>query len=144
VDVATIIGVLAGFTLVILAVASGRGGGAEFFHVPSVMIVIGGMFSATLIHFSLGQVLRIASVVKKTLFCKLPHEQDLIQKMVNYSAISRRDGALVLERQLPEVDEPFLVKGLQMVVDGQNEDQVNEQLSMEIEHLQGPPPLPSA
>lgn len=135
-DIATIIGVLAGFGMIVMAVASGGGGGATFLHVPSMMIVIGGMFSATLVHFSLAQVLRIASVVKKTLFCRLLSEQDLIQKMVNYSAISRRDGALVLEQQLSEAGDPFLVKGLQMVIDGQKEDQIDEQLGMEIEYLQ--------
>jgi len=135
-DIATIIGVLAGFGLVFMAVASGGGGGAEFFHVPSIMIVVGGMFSATLIHFSLGQVLGIISIVKKTLFYRLPGEQDLIQKMVNYSAINRRDGALALEQQMPEAGDSFLVKGLQMVVDGQKEDEIDKQLAMEVEYLQ--------
>ena len=134
-DIATIIGIFAGFALIIMAAGSG-GGGSEFFHVPAMMIVIGGMFSATLIHFSLGQVLKIASVVKKTLFCKLLGEKDLIQKMVDYCAISRRDGVLVLEQQIPKAGDDFPAKGLQMVVDGKKEDQIGEQLTTEIEYLQ--------
>ena len=91
---------------------------------------------ATLIHFSLGQALRIISIVKKTLFCKLPAQQELMQKMVNYSAINRRDGALALERQLAEAGDPFLVKCLQMVIDGQSEEVIGRQLDMEIQYLQ--------
>ena len=134
-DIATIIGVLAGFACVMISVISGTGPEA-FFHVPSILIVVGGMLSATLIHFSLGQVLRIASVAKNTLFCKLPVETDLIQQMVNYSAIGRRDGALALEQQLANASDPFLVKGLQMVIDGQSEEAIQRQLSMEVQYLQ--------
>jgi len=127
VDFATIVGIVAGFALIIMAVVGGGSGGAEFLHVPSLMIVVGGMIASTLIHFSLGQVLRIGSITKKTLFYKLPGEQDLIQKMVNYSAINRRDGALVLEQQIPQAGDAFLVKGLQMVIDGQKEQEVDDQ-----------------
>lgn len=134
-DFATIVGIVAGFALIIMAVVGGGSGGAEFLHVPSLMIVVGGMIASTLIHFSLGQVLRIGSITKKTLFYKLPGEQDLIQKMVNYSAINRRDGALVLEQQIPQAGDAFLVKGLQMVIDGQKEQEVDDQLGMEIEYL---------
>ena len=56
--------------------------------------------------------------------------------MVNYAAINRRDGALALEQHLAEAGEPFLIKGLQMVIDGQTEEDMDKQLGMEIEYLQ--------
>jgi len=134
-DIATIIGIFAGFALVSVAIVGG-GGAGMFVNIPSVMIVVGGMVCSTLIHFSLGQVLNIFAVVKKTLFYKLPTQQDIIQKMVNYSAVSRRDGALALERYVPEAHDSFLVMGLQMLIDGQDEALVEKQLSMEIQYLQ--------
>jgi len=137
VDFATIVGIVAGFALIIMAVAGGGGsGGAEFLHVPSLMIVVGGMLASTLIHFSLRQVLRIASIAKKTLLCKLPGEHDLIQKMVNYAAINRRDGALVLEQQIADAGDDFLGAGLQMIVDGRKDAEMDDQLGMDIEYLQ--------
>ncbi len=134
-DLATIIGIVAGFACVGVAIIGGGGVGV-FVNVPSMMIVIGGMVSATLIHFSLGQVMGIVGVVKKTLFYKLPGERELTQKMVNYAAVNRRDGALALERHIGEAGDSFLVKGLQMVIDGQSEDAIGEQLDMEIRYLQ--------
>ncbi|MFP3936911.1 MAG: motility protein A [Phycisphaerae bacterium] len=134
-DIATIIGVLAGFACVGVAVFAGGGAGI-FFNIPSMLIVGGGMMSATLIHFSLGQVLRIGAVIKKTLFCQMSTEDELIQQMVNFSAINRRDGALALEQQLPSVHDEFMVKGLRMVIDGQEEQVIADQLSMEIQYLQ--------
>lgn len=134
-DIATIIGVVSGLGLIFISVLVG-GDAAVFVNVPSGMIVIGGMLSATLIHFSLPQFLRIVSVVKKTVLCRLPTESNLIQKMVNYSAINRRDGALALEKQLPEAGDEFLVKALQMIIDGQSEEEIDKQLNMEITYLQ--------
>jgi len=133
-NVATIVGIFAGFTCVIVAVIAG-GDARMFFNIPSLAITVGGMVSATMIHFSFGQVLRIVSIVKKTVLCKLPLEQDLIQKMVNYSAINRRDGALALEQQIPTAGDEFLAKSLQMLIDGQGEDEIEKQLRMEIEYL---------
>ncbi len=135
-DIATILGILAGFTCVVFGVIAGGSAGV-FINIPSMLLVVGGMLAATLIHFPLGKVLRIGSIVKKTLFCKLPVEQDLIQKMVNYCAINRRDGALALEKQIPDADDEFLVKGLRMVIDGQSEDAIEKQLILEVDTLQG-------
>jgi chemotaxis protein MotA len=63
-------------------------------------------------------------------------EREIIQKMVNYAAINRRDGALALEKQIPEANDPFLVMGLRMVIDGQEEQLIENQLGMEIQYLQ--------
>lgn len=134
-DVATVIGILCGFSCIIVAITAGTSA-AIFIHIPSMMITIGGMLSATLIHFSLSHLVRIVPVIKKTVFCKLPSMQELIQDMVNYSAISRRDGALALEQQVAGVNDPFLVKSLQMVVDGQDEQAIERALLNEIQYLQ--------
>jgi chemotaxis protein MotA len=134
-DIATIIGILLGFTVVTSAIVAG-GGWQMFIHLPSLGITVGGMLCATLIHFSLPQFLGIFSVIKKTIIAKIPSQSELIQKMVNYAAISRRDGPLALEQEIRKVDNLFFAKGLQMLVDGQESDTINEIMSMEIQYLQ--------
>jgi chemotaxis protein MotA len=134
-DIATIIGILLGFTVVTSAIVTG-GGWQMFIHLPSLGITIGGMLCATLIHFSLPQFLGIFSVIKKTIITKVPSHSELIQKMVNYAAISRRDGPLALEQEIQKTDNMFFAKGLQMLVDGQESDTINEIMSMEIQHLE--------
>jgi len=135
VDIATLVGILCGLVCIGIAVFN-AGGAAVFVHVPSMLIVIGGMVAATFIHFSLGQTLSILPVMKKTLLCKLPPMQQVIQDMVNYAAIARRDGALALEQQAANVENPFLLKALQLLVDGQEEEAIKETLSAEIQYLQ--------
>jgi len=134
-DIATIVGIVLGFIVITSAIVTG-GGWQMFIHLPSLAITIGGMLCATLIHFSLPQFLGIFSVVKKTIVTKIPPQSQLIQKMVNYAAVNRRDGALALEQEIGNVDDLFFVKGLQMLVDGQDPEEIRELMSMEIQHLQ--------
>jgi len=134
-DIATIVGVILGFLVVVGAIVVG-GGWQSFVHIPSLAITIGGMLCATLIHFSLPQFLGIFSVVKKTIVTKIPPPSELIQNMVNFAAINRRDGALALEQEIPKINDLFFVKGLQMLVDGQESGAIRDLLSLEIEKLQ--------
>ena len=134
-DIATIIGILLGFFVVISAIIAG-GGAESFVHIPSLAITVGGMLCATLIHFSLPQFLGIFSVIKKTIVTRIPPASVLIQQMINYSAINRRDGALALERELPNITDSFFVKGMQMLIDGQNGESIRDLMSMEIQYLQ--------
>lgn len=134
-DIATIIGILLGFMVITTAIVAG-GGWQIFIHIPSMAITMGGMLCATLIHFSLPQFLGIFSIVKKTIIAKVPSQSELIQKMVNYAAINRRDGALALEQEIPNLDNTFLIKGLQMLVDGRDSEQIRDFMSIEIQYLE--------
>ncbi len=134
-DIATLIGITLGFITIVLSIASG-GGALMFIHVPSMAIVIGGMLCATLMHFSLGQFLSIFNIIKKTVLTKNQSPNELIQKMVNYAAINRRDGALALEQEISKANEPFIKKGLQMLVDGQEEGNIRTMLGLEIDSLE--------
>lgn len=134
-DIATLIGISLGLVLLIGAIAVGTGA-ALFLNVPALGITIGGMICATLIHFSLPQFLGIFSIIKKTIICKIPSQNELIQNMVNYAAINRRDGALALEQEISKINDAFFVKGLQMIVDGQNQESIRELMYLEIQYVQ--------
>jgi len=134
-DVATIVGVFLGFVVIMSAIVVG-GGWQMFIHLPSMAITIGGMLCATLIHFSLPQFLGIFSVIKKTIVAKIPAQSELIQKMVNYAAINRRDGPLALEQEIGKISDLFFVKGLQMLIDGQESENIRDLLDLEVQHLQ--------
>ena len=134
-DIATIVGVILGILVVVVAIVVG-GGWQSFIHVPSMALTMGGMLCATLIHFSLPQFLGIFSVIKKTIISKIPSQSEMIQKMVNFAAINRRDGALALEQEIPNLDNSCFIKGLQMLVDGRDAEQIRDFMSIEIQYLQ--------
>ncbi len=134
-DIATIIGVSLGLIVVVGAIVAG-GGWMSFVHVPSIALTLGGMLCATMIHFSLPQFLSVFSIIRKTLVTKISAQGDLIQSMVNYAAINRRDGALALEQEMRNVTDVFFVKGLQMLVDGQESEKIRDHLTLEIQYLE--------
>ena len=135
-DIATIVGILAGFGLIIFTLVTGAGGITVFIDIPSVALTIGGMICATLIHFSMPQFLSIFSIVKRTIITKIPSSSNILQQMVNFAAINRRDGALALEQEISKIDDSFFVKGLQMLVDGSSAESIRDILEMEIQYLQ--------
>ncbi|MHC4637058.1 MAG: motility protein A [Planctomycetota bacterium] len=135
-DIATIIGVLCGLVVIVGAILSGGTGAGIFLNYPSLAITIGGMLCATMIHFSLPQFLSIFSIVRKTIVSKIPLPTELIQKMVNFAAINRRDGALALEQEIKKVDDTFFVKGLQMIIDGSDPEMIRDLLGLEVQNLQ--------
>jgi chemotaxis protein MotA len=134
-DIATILGIIFGVA-VILGTIMNEGSIGLFINIPAFAIVFGGMTCATMIHFSMGQFLGIFSVIKKTLLHKAVSPQELIRKMVNYAAINRRDGALALEQEIPKIKDGFMIKGLQMLIDGQNDESIRELMELEVQYLE--------
>ncbi len=136
-DIATALGVILGFVVIFGTITYESGGSmAIFFNVPALAIVFGGTTCATMIHFSMGQFIGVISVVKKTLLSRIAAPQELIQRMVNYSAINRRDGALALEQEIGKARDQFLSKGLQMLVDGSDEHAIRDLLGLEIQYME--------
>jgi chemotaxis protein MotA len=133
-DIGTIIGLLAGILCIAASLLAGGDAGV-FFNIPSILIVVGGMVATTFIHFSAGQVMKLMPVMRKTLLFSLPTQKDVIQKLVNYAAINRRDGSLALEKEIPHAGDPFLVKGVKMIVDGVDQEQIEKILNLEIDNL---------
>jgi len=134
-DIATMLGAVAGFVLISAAILMGGGAGA-FLNVPAVLITVGGTFCATLVHFPLAEMLRIFSIVKRTLLVNIPPPENVIRDMSEYARIARRDGVLALEESVRAVDDDFLSKGLQLVVDGTESDQIRELMIIEMTTLE--------
>lgn len=133
-DLATIIGIVTGFGLVILAMASG-GGLAWFADGPSAMIVFGGIFGAVLINYPLTTVFRVMNVAKNVFFKKGQDPERVIQRLVEMSKISRREGILALQKVAPQLKDPFFAKGVGLMVDGIEPESLAKILETELESV---------
>ena len=134
-DIATMVGAVAGLVLIIGAIFMGGGAGA-FFNVPAMLITVGGTVSATLVHFPLNEVLRIFSIVKRTFAVNIPPAEKVISDMTGFARTARRDGVLALEEQVKDLADPFLEKGLQLIIDGTESEQIREVMSIELNSVQ--------
>lgn len=134
-DIATLVGVVLGFGLVLWAIASGAGLQA-FVDIPSVAIVIGGTMAASLVSFPLSRVTGVFKIVKKTLLYPLPSPIEEIERMADWAYLARREGLLALEEKMKDVEDAFLVKGVRLVVDGFPAQTVREIMGIELYSMQ--------
>lgn len=58
--------------------------------------------------------------------------QELIHKITGWSSVARVDGILALEGNIAKEQDPFLQKGLQLLVDGYSADKIREVLNVDI------------
>ena len=138
-DLATIIGILVAFGLVIAALG---GDAVLFFDFASILIVVGGTIGAVLVTYPLESVLGVVGIIKKTFMSKADDTGALIAQFVDYATRVRREGILSLEAHLKNIPDDFLRKGLQLTVDGPDPQLIQEILETEItcleeRHLKG-------
>jgi len=130
-DLATIIGIASGFTLLIVSILMG-GGISTFLNVPSLMIVIGGTLAATLINYPLSDFLGVMKVVRNAFSRKIPSPENTIRRLVEFAEKARRDGLLALEKDVKEVDDVFLRTGMELAIDGMDPDRIETLMTMEL------------
>jgi chemotaxis protein MotA len=135
VDIATVAGIIGGFSLVILAMASG-GGIQWFLDAPSAMIVLGGTFGAVLINYPLGDLAGVFKAAKHVFFQRELPVSRVIDLLVRMSQTSRREGILALEQMSQEAGDPFLKKAIELMVDGAEPDELTTILVTELEYVE--------
>ncbi len=132
-DILSIIGVLlAGTAIIAGAVLKGAGLHA-LLSWAAFMIVMVGTLAAICVQTPLA-VMRRALVMLPWVFrppARTPEAQ--IRKLVEWSGISRKQGLLGLEPVLGREPDPFLRRGLQLVVDGNSPDAVRATLEVDMQ-----------
>lgn len=134
-DIATIIGIIGAFGLIIWAILLG-GSLNMFIDLASVLIVLGGTTMALLANFPLKRVLGLFGVVKKALADERSDPDGIIRKMVKYAEMARKEGMLALEEDSENEPDPFLRKGLRLAVDGTDPSLLDKILATDIDQLQ--------
>ncbi len=117
-DLATVLGLLCGFGLIGTAIALG-GTPEAFVNIPAILIVIGGTLAVTTACVSLPEMARTLPTVMKTFITSTRDASDAAIQALTIADVARKQGVLALQNMLGGmVTEPFLHKGIAMVVDG--------------------------
>ncbi|QJT10007.1 motility protein A [Oceanidesulfovibrio marinus] len=135
-DLATIIGIILSFGLVISSIVF-NGSILIFISVPSLLIVVGGTIGATLVNYPLRSVLGVMGVIKHTFMSKVESPSQIIEQFMEYANRARREGILSLEPIIKDIEDLYLKKGLQLTVDGLEPQAIQEILEKEITYLEG-------
>jgi len=128
-DIATIVGVIAGTLVVAIAIVIG-GDVGTFLNIPSLLIVVGGGLSVTVMRFPIANVVSALILGAKVAFThKKSSPKDKIDNIVELAELVRKNGPLALENA--EVEDVMLKKGSQMVEDGYEEEVLVGMLELE-------------
>lgn len=132
-DIGSLIGLILALTLIVLGMGSYA---TAFVDLPSLLIVLGGTLGATMVFFPLEHLLNLGSVVKHVFFAQGRNSSTLIATIIDFAGRARREGILSLQNVANESDDEFLVKGINLVVDGIEENVIEDILTNEIDFLE--------
>jgi chemotaxis protein MotA len=134
-DIATILGLGAGSTLVLVTILMGGNPGV-FINIPSMILVFGGTASAILINFPMADVIAVMNTAKNAFIVRASNPESLIENLVQFATVARREGILALESHAGQVDDEFLQKSVQLAIDGTAPELIKDILTTEIAFME--------
>jgi chemotaxis protein MotA len=131
-DPATLIGIGLAFGAIIFSVVMEGGSPAAMLAIPAIILVLGGTFGAAMAGGTLGDAIGSIGSLKRALTGKPQPVAEVVPVLVSMAEKARREGLLALEDALRTCDDPFLVRGLEMAVDGTDPEELREILDAEL------------
>ena len=133
-DIATILGVLIAFGALFGPIIL-MGNLGLYIDINSILIVFVGAFGATLMSYTLADMINMISVTKNAFLTKPVDEGRSIDNMVDLGEKARREGILALEREMGRIDDPFMKKAVQLAVDGNEPEVIENVMANEVDNL---------
>ncbi|MDD2883447.1 MAG: flagellar motor protein [Dechloromonas sp.] len=128
---------IAGLVIGLVAIIGGQvleGGSVGSLVQPTaLLIVLGGTLGAVLLQSPLHVFKRGVRMVRWVWVPPVIEQKRVIDQILNWSQLSRREGLLALENHLPGIKDPFTQKGLQLLVDGADPERIRELLEVDID-----------
>jgi chemotaxis protein MotA len=132
-DIATLIGFCVAAGAIVFAMYEGAEGQFKvFYSQEGFLLVLGGAIGLSIMSMPFHVAKSLPAYIKKCLFHKEVHARHLIEQIVQFAEIARRDGVLALENSVKSTSDPFLKKGLQLAIDGADPAVIEQVLSIEL------------
>jgi len=131
-DIATVIGLIGGFGLIITTIIMGGNAGG-FLDIPSVVVVLGGTFAATFVMFPLKTIIGTIKVAMKSIFFKSQDPAQIIRTITGLAETARKESLVALEK-VP-IEDQYLKKGVMLVADGSSEALVRSIMEIELDFM---------
>lgn len=132
-DPASLAGLGLGFVLILVVDIMEGGSIASLFLPAPMLLVFGVTIAVCMAGGTLPDLLQVPKSMIRAFTGKSPKPEEIVPTIVKLAERARREGLLALEEDLRTVDEPFLVKGMSMAIDGTDPDELRELMESEIE-----------
>ena len=132
-DIATIIGIVAGISLILLSILLGESGNlALYFDLHGLAIVLGGVLAATLVSYPLDEMIGVIRIVGKAFRTNIKEPTYIMLEMTHLAGAAKREGILKLPDRAAKLKDPFINKGIQLVADRVSRPEIIRTLETEI------------
>ena len=137
-DIATIVGLVLSIGCVLIAALVGHADlGILLKKYEAFILVFGGTLGATMVSFPMRTFINGARAGFQSAFTEPAyHEREVIGTLVSFAEKARREGLLALENEAQALDDEFMRKGIQLVIDGRDTDIIRKILETEVSFVQ--------
>ena len=133
-DITIFVGILLGVGLLLQAIGF-ENGVKLFLHADSILIVLGGLLGATLVHFPVSQLWKLKSRLIKVFFAKKIDYYEDIKKVVFIVERSKKEGRRALINDIEKIEDHFLKNGLTLIADNVEVEDVKKILRENIDFM---------
>jgi chemotaxis protein MotA len=134
-NVGLLLGLVAGLGTLVFGILVAGGSVLLFWDAPSVIVTFGGGWCALMVAYPLSRLMQMPTYFRIALFPPKNDAVELIITMVSFSEKSRKEDLLALEDNLAEIDDIFLKKALQLVVDGTDPELIRSILEIDLDQM---------
>ncbi len=135
-DVATVIGLVLAWGAVSASLVLEGGSLKDMLNAPALVLVVFGTIGATITGTSIKALASVPAVIRSAVVSTDLNPVSVIDLMVGYARKARMEGILSLEAASSDIDNRFLRKGIELIVDGTPSVMVREILETEIVAMQ--------
>ena len=134
-DLVPLLAIFAGLTLIIIAIAT-QGNILIFWSLSSMVITIMGSFAALTASYPFKVLLDVPKILRQAFISPMDNRDELVEIFSRLARKARSEGLLSLEDEIEDIEDEFLARGLQMVVDGVEPDGIKEIMGLEVETVE--------
>jgi len=131
-EITSIIGVILGFASVVIGFVMEGGEILALVAPTAAIIVFGGTIGATVTSYSKEELTAALAAFRMFLFKSNLDKLKIIEEIISLAERARREGILYLENSMDQIENQFLRKGIQLIVDGTNPELLRTILETEI------------
>lgn len=132
-DLASSVGIGGALAVIMLANILEGGSPASLFLMPPMLLVFGGTLLVCVAGGTMADAKHAVTSVKNALTGKVASSAEVVPVVVELSDAARREGMLALESRLDGIDDPFLVKGVTLAVDGIDPEELRDIMEAELQ-----------
>ena len=131
-----LIGLVGAWVFIIIGMILKGGTIAGIISIPALLMVMGGTTCVLIASFGMKETISMISLTMGSLKERPDNRPEIIRTLVGFSEKARREGLLVLEEDSKKVEDPFLGKGVRLVVDGTDPELVKDILETELDAME--------